>query len=85
MLCRNAECRYAECHYVECCGAVQCSTIVLTFANHFQPSLLFEGKASNLPGRGAPEKCFTWVGSCLTCKHYTIQEKLARDEHSGLL
>ncbi len=26
--------------------------------------------------------CFTWVGSCHTCKHYTILE---RDEHSSLL
>jgi hypothetical protein len=31
-----------------------------------------------------PERCFTWVGSCLTCKHYTILERLARDKHSSL-
>jgi len=35
--------------------------------------------------RGAPEMCFTWVGSCLTCKHYTILKRLVRNEHSSLL
>ncbi len=29
----------------------------------FQPSLMFHGKARSLPKRGAPERCFTWVGS----------------------
>ncbi len=29
--------------------------------------------------------CFTWVGSCITCKHYTILVRLSRDEHSSLL
>ncbi len=33
----------------------------------------------------APERCFTLVGSCLTCQHYTIQERLTRDKHSSLL
>jgi hypothetical protein len=46
----------------------------------FQPSLLFVGKARILPLSGT-----TFVGSCLTCKHYTILERLARDEHSSLL
>ncbi len=51
----------------------------------FQPSLLFVGKARSLPLSGAPERCFTWVGSWLICKHYTILERLSRDEHSILL
>jgi hypothetical protein len=33
----------------------------------------------------APERCFTRVGSGLTCKHYTRLERLARDKHSSLL
>jgi hypothetical protein len=46
---------------------------------------MFVGKARGLPYSGAHERCFTWVGSCLTCKHYTILERLARDEHYSLL
>jgi hypothetical protein len=48
-------------------------------------SLLFFGKARSLPLSAAPERCFTWVFSCLTCKHYTILERLARDKHSSLV
>jgi hypothetical protein len=33
----------------------------------------------------APERCFTWVGSALTCKHYTRLERLARDKRCSLL
>jgi len=33
----------------------------------------------------APQRCFTWVGSCLTCKHYTILERLVREEYFSLL
>jgi len=29
--------------------------------------------------------CLTWVGFCLTCKHCTILERLARSKHSSLL
>ncbi len=54
-------------------------------SKRFQPSQLIEGKAGSLPLSGTPEKCFTWVGSCLTCKYYTILERLASDEHSCLL
>jgi hypothetical protein len=32
---------------------------------------------------GAQERCFTRVGPSLTTKHYTIQERLARAEHSS--
>jgi hypothetical protein len=35
----------------------------------FQPSLMFEGKASRLPE--SPERSFTRVGSGLSYKHYT--------------
>jgi hypothetical protein len=45
---------------------------------------MFVGKASSLPESGAPEMCFTWVGSWLTHKHYTILERLAGDKHSSL-
>jgi hypothetical protein len=51
----------------------------------FPLSLMFEGMARSLPKSGAPERCFTWVGSCVTRKHYTILEMLARDTHSSLL
>jgi hypothetical protein len=46
---------------------------------------MFEGEAKSLPKSGAPERCFTQVGSDLNCKHQTRLEKLARDEHSSLL
>ncbi len=29
----------------------------------FQPSLIFVRKSRSLPKSGAPESCFTWVGS----------------------
>jgi hypothetical protein len=51
----------------------------------FQPSLLFVDKARSLPYIETHEGCFTWVGSCLTCKHFNILERLSRDEHSCLL
>ncbi len=31
----------------------------------FQPSLMFVGEARSLPENGAPERCFTQVGSAL--------------------
>jgi hypothetical protein len=34
----------------------------------FQPSLMFVGEARSLPQSGAPENCFTQVGSSLICK-----------------
>jgi hypothetical protein len=50
----------------------------------FQLSPLCVDKASSLPLSGVPERCFTWVGSCLTCKH-SILERLSRDKRSSLL
>jgi hypothetical protein len=38
---------------------------------------LFVDKARSLPLSGVAERCFTWVDSCLTCKHCTIVERLA--------
>jgi hypothetical protein len=35
--------------------------------------------------RAYPKLCITWVCSCLTHKHYTILERLARDKHSSSL
>ncbi len=49
----------------------------------FAPGKLFQLRSP--PQREAPEIFFTWVGSCYTRKHYTILERLARDEHSSLL
>ncbi len=51
----------------------------------FQPSLMFIVNSRGLSYSGAPERCFTWVGSGLTCKHVTRLERLARDKHSRLL
>jgi hypothetical protein len=51
----------------------------------FKPSLMFVGKATGLPESGAPERCFAWVGSGLTNKHYTGLERLAKDKRSSLL
>jgi hypothetical protein len=41
--------------------------------------------ARSLHSSGGPERCFTQVGSGLTSKHWTRQERLARDKHSSLL
>jgi hypothetical protein len=46
---------------------------------------MFVGKARNLPWSGALERCFTQVGSSLTCKHKIRLEKFTRDKHSSLL
>jgi hypothetical protein len=43
------------------------------------------GEARSLPKSGAPEMCFTQVGSGLTCKHQTRLDSLARDKHSSLI
>ncbi len=43
------------------------------------------GEARSLPQSGATERWFTWVGSGLTCNHYTRMDRLARDKHSSLL
>jgi hypothetical protein len=51
----------------------------------FQLSLLFVGKPESLPFSGAPKRCLLMIGSSLTCKHYTILERLVRSEHSSLL
>jgi hypothetical protein len=46
---------------------------------------MFAGEARVLPLSGTPERCFTWVGFGLSCKHETRLEKLAKDKHSNLL
>ncbi len=43
------------------------------------------GEARSLPQSVAHERCFTRVGSALTCKHQTRLERLARDKHFSLL
>ncbi len=45
-----------------------------------QPCLKFVGKARSLLSNGAPERCFTQVGSGLTLKHSAKLEMLARDK-----
>ncbi len=49
----------------------------------FQSSLLFADRVRSLPLSGAPERCFTQLGSFLTCKHLAILERLSRDKHSS--
>jgi hypothetical protein len=44
-------------------------TRVFVPGRNFKPSLMFVGKIRNLPWSGAPERCFTRVGSGLTHKH----------------
>ncbi len=51
----------------------------------FPTSLIFVGKARSLPLIGAPERHFTKVGSCLTCKLSARLERLAKDKCSSLL
>ncbi len=43
-----------------------------------QHSLMFLGKVRRIPWSGAPERCFTRVGS------QTIQERLGRDKHANV-
>ncbi len=50
----------------------------------FQSNLIFVGEAKSLPLRGAPKRCFTWIGYGLTHKRWTRLERLARDKHSSL-
>jgi hypothetical protein len=50
-----------------------------------QPSQMLVGKSRSLPQSGAPERYFTWVGSSLTCKHWTRLKRLARDKRFSLL
>ncbi len=45
---------------------------------------MFASKASTLPKSGAPEQCYTRVGSTLTLKHYIRLEMPAKDKHSSL-
>ncbi len=59
--------------------------IVFAPSKSFPFGQLFQGKDRNLPESGAPATRFTWVGSCLTRKPYTMHERLARDKHSSLL
>jgi len=40
---------------------LECLSLVMLF----HPSLMFEGEARSLPLSGAPERCFTRVGSSL--------------------
>ncbi len=58
---------------------------VFALCKPFQSSLMFVGKARNLPWRGVPKSFFNWVGSYFTNKHQTRPERLARDKHSSLL
>jgi hypothetical protein len=46
---------------------------------------MFVDKAKSLPQSGPPKRYFTQVSSCLTLKHQTRLERLARDKHSSLL
>ncbi len=52
--------------------------------NTFLPSLIFVGKARNLPYSGELERGFSGVGSRTTLK-LAVQERLATDKHSSLI
>ncbi len=43
---------------------------------HFQPSLMFVGKARSLPLSGARERCFTQVGQLALDKHSNLFTKI---------
>ena len=43
------------------------------------------GKVGSLPFSGAHERCFAWVYSSLTRKHYIELERPARNKYSSLL
>ncbi len=45
---------------------------------------MFVGKARSLHYIGAPESCFTRVGSTLSHKQEVRMEKIAKDKHSSL-
>jgi hypothetical protein len=45
---------------------------------------MFVGKTRSLPKIGVPERCFTHVGSCLTCINWNRLESLVRYIHSSL-
>jgi hypothetical protein len=51
---------------------------VFVLGKPFQSSVMFVGEARILPWSGAPQRCFTLVGS------YTRLERVARDKHSSL-
>jgi hypothetical protein len=57
----------------------------LSPAKPFWPSVILAGKARIQPKMGAPERCFTWVGSGLTHRHYTRLERVVREKHTSLL
>ncbi len=46
---------------------------------------MFVGKAKSIPKSGAPEMCFTQVGSGLTHKYQARLEKNPRGKYSSLL
>jgi hypothetical protein len=45
---------------------------------------MFVGKARSLPRPGTPESCFTRVGSGLTRKHSTRQERRHDTQHDDI-
>jgi hypothetical protein len=50
-----------------------------------QPRVMFVSKAGNIHQRRALGKCYTLVGSGLTCKHFISLETFDRDKNSSLL
>jgi hypothetical protein len=58
---------------------------VLVPGRPFQSSIMFAGKATILPQSGAPEKCFTRVGSSLARQHLIRLERPTRVKHSSVI
>ncbi len=46
----------------------------------FQLGLMFVGMTNNITKSGAPERCFTWIGT-----GHTKLKRHAKDKHSSLL
>ncbi len=68
-------------YFLNFCTKLECLSVTCLF----QFSLMFVGKARNLPQNGAPERCFICIGSSITSKYQTSLERLARDKHSSVL
>ncbi len=57
---------------------VICEARVLVPGRHFQPSVMFVGKASSLPWSGASFGCLTRVGSGPKHIHKTLLERIPK-------
>jgi hypothetical protein len=80
---RNIQCRELQKNYSHNLRMFIISSSVCP-CQIIRPILMFVGKAMSLNCSGTPERCFTRVGSSLTCKHYTRLERLSRIKYYSL-